>query len=173
MQKLVFILLGSIVATVGLAQTGFAFPQFQKEFVAMYVKEKAAPGKVGAGGEKEPSFEELATGAKTKCYVCHQGKKRKDRNPYGLELSNFLTKKDKKDTEKIVKALKDVAKMHVNAKDKKSPTYGELIEAGKLPGGTLEECMKDPKERWPPDGKPVADAASTGAAKKAASGKKP
>ena len=45
-----------------------------------------------------------------KCFLCHQGKKKKkNRNSYGLALSELLDhKKDKKDVEKITAALKEV-----------------------------------------------------------------
>ena len=46
----------------------------------------------------------------------------------------------------IKKALAKVAEMHSDPKDDKSPTYGELIKASKLPGGDLEESKKEPKE---------------------------
>jgi hypothetical protein len=55
-------------------------------------------------------------------------------------------KEDKDNEEKIVEALDKVAKMHVDPKDDKSPTYGDLIAKGTLPGGTLEEAKKEPKE---------------------------
>jgi len=179
MRNLTFLLVASVIATGSLTQSGMAFPQFHKEFVDLYVKtddvQQGDGGKASTAPDaaKEPTFAELATGAKTKCFVCHQGKKKKDRNPYGIALSELLTKKDKKDTEKIVKALKAVDKIHTNPKDEKSPTYGELIKAGKLPGGSLEDAMKSPKDRWPPDGEPKMEAPADGSAKKGASGKKP
>jgi hypothetical protein len=72
-----------------------------------------------------------------KCNVCHDPRKdekgkasKKNRNPYGTELSKLLTKKDKKNTEKILKALKDVEKKKLKDSEK---TYGEMILAGQLP----------------------------------------
>ena len=54
-------------------------------------------------------------------------------------------KKDAKNPEKIIEALEKVAAMHSVEGDDTSPTYGELIKAGKLPGGPLEECKKEPE----------------------------
>ena len=52
-------------------------------------------------------------------------------------------KEDAKDKEKILAALKKVEDLHSDPEDDKSPTYGELIRANKLPGGPLEEVQKD------------------------------
>jgi len=146
MQKLVLMLFVGAIAMGSSARLAYAVPQFHKEFVKLYVKDTDG-SKESESSEKEPSFAELVTGAKTKCFTCHQGKKKKNNNRYGQELAKLLDKKkDKKDKEKIIEALEKVAKMHTDAKDKKSPTYGDLIKAGKFPGGSLEEVMKEPKK---------------------------
>ena len=145
MQKLVLMLFVSVVAAGSMARPACAIPQFHKEFVKLYVSDSDGAKKAEAG-DKEASFAELVTGKKTKCFTCHQGKKKKNQNRYGEQLSKLLDKKkDKKDTKKIIEALKKVAKMHVDEKDEKSPTYADLIKAGKFPGGTLEEVKKEPK----------------------------
>jgi len=145
MQKFVFMLFVSAVAIGSLARPACAILQFQKEFVKLYVNDKDGAQK-SEGSDKEASFAELVTGKKTRCFTCHQGKKRKNHNAYGQQLAKLLDKKkDKKDTKKIVEALEIVGKMHTNAKDKKSPTYADLIKAGKFPGGPLEEVKKEPK----------------------------
>lgn len=64
-----------------------------------------------------------------KCFVCHVGKSKKNRNDYGKALSKLLMKE--KDKAKIQEALGKV-------EGEKSPdgkTFGELIKEGKLPGG--------------------------------------
>jgi len=131
----------------GLAQPAQAIKQFSAQWMKLYNVDKNSETK-----------SDLAKGAlKAKCYVCHQGKKKKNRNSYGAELSKLLDKKkDKKKPHKIIEALEKVAKLHTDAKDKKSPTYGELIQAGKLPGGPLADLKKEP----------------AGSDKKSASGKK-
>jgi len=111
-----------------------AIPPFSKEFVAKYVKADSAD-------EKDKTFAELIN--KTKCNVCHQGSDKKVRNEYGKHLSTLLKKDNFKadrlqaEADKckaeIVAALDAVAAM--KSGDDKSPTYGELIAAGKLPGG--------------------------------------
>ncbi len=80
------------------------------------------------------------------CLICHQGKKRKNKNAFGAQLSKLLDKKkDAKDTEKISAAIKKVLAMHVDPKDDKSETYADRLKAGKWPVGTLEELKKEPK----------------------------
>ena len=108
---------------------------FMKEFQKLYITP-----------DTDEDYAKLLKGGKTKCLVCHQGKKRKHQNPYGEHLEKLLDKKkDKKDKEKIIAALKKVEKMHSAPDDDQSPTYGDLIEANKLPGGPLEEVQKEPK----------------------------
>ncbi len=93
-----------------------AIPPFQKEFVKMY----APPGSPLAAKVK-----------KVKCNICHKGKKKKNRNAYGDALAKLLDrKKDKKNVEKIRKALKTVESQSAKPG---GPTFGELLKAGKLP----------------------------------------
>lgn len=104
----------------------FAIKPFKEVFDKKYVKSPP-----GSDAEKK-----LAEAVETaKCNVCHVGENKKMRNAYGEALKKFLTKKDGKDTDKIIKALDDVAKQHSDPNDDKSPTYGELIAEGKLPAG--------------------------------------
>src|SRR5262245_21428437 len=85
------------------------------------------------------------------CNFCHIGgaEDRKHRNEYGQALSKHIKKEDamdltfkvmnekpevyKKAEEKVIKALETVEKEHSNPEDKTSPTFGELLEKGKLP----------------------------------------
>lgn len=116
-------------------QPAHAIKPFSDEFKGKYVKEDSEL-------KKDQDFAKLVTEAK--CYVCHLGKSKKDRNPYGVELAKLLDKKeDKANKEKIQSVLAKVEKLPVNPKDKKSPTFGDLIKAGKLPGG---DPVKEKKE---------------------------
>jgi hypothetical protein len=109
-----------------------AIMQFQKEFVNLYV-----------GDDKDSDFAKQVKQAG--CFVCHQGKMRKHHNAYGKHLEPLLDKKaDMKNPEKIVEALKKVEALHSVEGDDKSPTYGELIKQGKLPGGSIEDAKKEP-----------------------------
>jgi hypothetical protein len=109
---------------------------FQKVFFAEYITE-----------HEDKEFSEYVT-KKVKCFICHQGKSKKNHNPYGIHLVKLLDKKeDKKDTKKIKAALEKVGKLHSDPKDDKSPTYAELIAQSKLPGGTLEEARKEPPKK--------------------------
>jgi hypothetical protein len=102
----------------------FAIKQFADQFSELYVKEGTP----------------LAAAVQTaKCNVCHVGKKKSERNAYGAALAKLLDKKaDKDDVEKIRKALETVANESSNPEDPAAPTFGDLIEAGKLPGGAVE-----------------------------------
>jgi hypothetical protein len=123
----------SIVFGVGLRHAT-ATPAFQAAFTKAYVTDN-----------KDEEFVKLAKEAK--CNICHQGKvnpKNIHHNAYGKELMKLLeAKKDNKNAKKIQEALEKVAKVHTDAKDKKSPTYGELIAKGKLPGGELKESKRE------------------------------
>jgi hypothetical protein len=104
-----------------------AVDPFKKEFEAKYVKETPAT----------PEETAFAAAVKTaKCNVCHVGTKKKDRNAYGDALDALLDKKaDLKNKPKIQEALDKVAEMKSDANDPNSPTFGDLIKQGKLPGG--------------------------------------
>ncbi len=82
----------------------------------------------------------LATEVETaKCNVCHAGSSKKDRNAYGNALADLLDKKeDAKNPEKIRQALEKVAGMPSDPAKADSPTFGALIEQGKLPGAAAQ-----------------------------------
>lgn len=125
------------VALLGItAETASAIAPFQAVFIKEYIND-------------HPN-EEFAKMVKTKakCHICHQGKKvGPHHNAYGKHLVELLdAKEDKKNTEKIKEALTKVAEMHSDPDDDKSPTYGELIAKGELPGGDLEKAKEEPKE---------------------------
>jgi cytochrome c2 len=99
---------------------------FRDEFVAAYVKAES-------DNPKEKGF--AAAVEKAKCNICHVGKVKKNRNRYGKALAELLSRKtDTEDKEKIQAALKKVEAKRCDPKNEKSPTFGELIRAGKLPG---------------------------------------
>jgi hypothetical protein len=117
-------ILGLSFALAGSAREAFAIKQFSDEFKAVYVKEGT------------PLAAEVET---AKCNVCHKGKSKKDRNVYGEALSKLLDKKeDKANKDKIRQALETVAKESSDPSKPDAPTFGELIAAGKLPGGPVE-----------------------------------
>ena len=116
--------LALIVSIGATSREAFAIKQFADQFTALYAQDGMP----------------LAAAVKTaKCNVCHVGKKKTDRNAYGEALAKLLDKKtDKEDIEKIRKALETVANESSNPEDPAAPTFGDLIEAGKLPGGAVE-----------------------------------
>jgi hypothetical protein len=130
-MKNAFILsaLGAIAVVSLLASGAFGIEAFKKEFDNKYVKKDPA-------SDTEKAFAIAAN--KAKCAVCHVGKTKKVRNEYGKALDELLDRKtDAKNTAKIQDALEKVAGMKSNSKDASSPTFGELIEQGKLPGGEV------------------------------------
>lgn len=110
-----------------------AIPAFQTQFYKKYLTDNENTDYVNQV-KKE-----------AKCWLCHQGKDRKQHNSYGIHLAELLTKKDIKDIKKIQEALDKVAEMHSDPDDEKSKTYGEMIAEGKLPGGSVEDCKKEPE----------------------------
>lgn len=127
MSRSLTLRLCALLLALGLGMAGreaFAIKQFADQFKEMYVKEGT------------PLAAEVEA---AKCNVCHKGKKKSDRNVYGESLAKLLDKKaDKDDVEKIRKALETVANESSNPDDPAAPTFGDLIEAGKLPGGPAE-----------------------------------
>jgi len=104
-----------------------AVKQFKDQFEAKYVKKDSR-------NPKDKQFAALV--AKAKCNICHEGTSKKNRNVYGRELAKLLDRrKDKNNVKKIRQALDTVAKLRSNPKDKRSPTFGELIARGQLPAG--------------------------------------
>ncbi|QDV72626.1 hypothetical protein [Botrimarina mediterranea] len=120
-----------LVLAVAAQQPAMAHPEYQREFQNVYTKK---PG-------VEKDFKNLVRSAK--CYICHQGKEdRKNYNCYGKALTAHLVEADKKNKKKIAKALETVAAEPSNGEG--SPTFGDLIAKGELPGGPLEESKKEP-----------------------------
>jgi hypothetical protein len=105
-----------------------AIKPFRDAFVATYVKSDS----------KSPSDLAWASAVKSaKCLICHLPENKKKRNLYGQQLGKLLDrKKDKDNAAKIRAALETVAALKANPADPQSPTFGELIHQGKLPGGT-------------------------------------
>ena len=109
------------------ARTAQSRPTYKAVFVAKYVKPDS-------NDASDKAFAELVT--KANCQVCHEpGMNRKLRNVYGKQLALLFVPPNEKDKKKIDEALDKVAEMHVDEKDPKSPTFGDLIKNHKLPGG--------------------------------------
>ncbi|NDC54335.1 MAG: hypothetical protein EBZ74_08595 [Planctomycetia bacterium] len=115
------------IATGASPRPAFAIKEFFEEFKAVYVKPDSA----------EADDKALAAEVETaKCNVCHAGSNKKERNTYGNALAELLDKKeDKKNVDKIRKALDQVAGM---PSADGGPTFGDLIKQGKLPGGAAK-----------------------------------
>jgi len=99
----------------------FGRPDYRKQIEATYKTSKIA------GAIKDAN-----------CNVCHYGKSKKNRNDYGTALSKILTpdsyKELKKSPDQLNKKIIDALKKVSAQKSVTGKTFGELIEAGKLPG---------------------------------------
>ncbi|HYO24778.1 MAG TPA: hypothetical protein VEQ85_07495 [Lacipirellulaceae bacterium] len=139
MRKACLVLAAAAVAAVA-ARPAHAVLQFYKVFDEVYLVD-----------HDNKEFAEAAREKKMQCLICHQGKLRKNHNPYGIHLVELLDKrKDVKDVAKIKEALAKVGEMHSDPKDESSPTYDELIKSGAFPGGTFEEASKEPPKKDEP-----------------------
>lgn len=95
-------------------QQADARPNYLKKFMGDYPKVKEAEEK--------------------KCFVCH-GKDKKKRNNFGMALGKALDAEKVMDDDKIEEALKKVEKEDSKTEGK---TFGDLLEAGELPGELIE-----------------------------------
>jgi hypothetical protein len=135
MRKFALALLAAALAW-GAARPALAILQFYKVWDEVYLKEN-----------ENKEFVEQVRNPRVRCLVCHQGKNRKHHNPYGIHLVEPLDKKKHiRDPEAVREALAELGEMHIDPDDEDSPTYDELIQAGQLPGGTLEELQEEPEE---------------------------
>ncbi len=78
---------------------------------------------------KEGSAMHKALNGMSNCNVCHQGKDRKNRNPYGAAIGKALGEKNVMDAEKITEAIGKASKEKAAGSDK---TFGDLIKDGTL-----------------------------------------
>ena len=131
MHSLKIFVLTAVVLALAAPQRAAAHAEHQREFQNLYAKKP----------DVEKAYKNLVRSAK--CNVCHQGKEdRKNYNAYGKALTAHLTEADRKDKKKIIKSLETVAAELSNGEG--SPTFGELIAKGELPGGPLAESKKEP-----------------------------
>ena len=120
MRLKLLVLLATGAVTILTAKASLALPQFNKEFKNRY-----------ASNDVDSAIKEKLSDHK--CAICHvkvNGKvNKKKRNHYGAELDKLLTKKDKRNTEKIRQALETVEKLEVA----EGQTWADLFATGELP----------------------------------------
>jgi hypothetical protein len=131
MKKLVLLCMLSALSVGWIAPSAHALTQFRKAFQEKYV-DKGRP-------ELQAEFK------KASCNTCHlKGKNKKERNPYGDELSKLIegdANQRIKDAgaakqEETAKILAELEKAFAEVAKMKSPTgesFGDRIGAGKLP----------------------------------------
>ncbi|MCO6043764.1 hypothetical protein NG895_07580 [Aeoliella sp. ICT_H6.2] len=137
MRRLCLTLLLMCLATLT-AHRASAFVEFHKEWVNTYIDDTDE-------SQEMKDYQKLVAKGKYRCLVCHQGKKKDNRNAYGKQFEGKISKDDKKDTAKIAKVLKEVGEMKSDPDDEDSATYDELIADKKFPGGELEDLEKEPE----------------------------
>jgi hypothetical protein len=103
-------------------QSASALPPFNKEWMAKYNP-----------GDKHSAYVEA------KCNVCHEGTNKKMKNEYGKVVGKYLKKAKyneiKEDEAVAKKYILDGLEKAEAEKNGSGKTYGELLKAGKLPGG--------------------------------------
>ncbi|MCO6457260.1 MAG: hypothetical protein J5I93_18335 [Pirellulaceae bacterium] len=109
------------------ARPALALPVFDKFFKKHYVE-----------GKGNAALEESVKEAK--CNVCHYGTSKKNRNDYGMALSDLLDKDNYKtarvneEPDVVDKELKEAFEKVEKMKSTGGAVFGELIKAGKVPG---------------------------------------
>ena len=112
-----------LVLVVGFSlRSASALPPFNKEWVAKY-----------NAGDKNAVF------AEAKCNVCHAGESKKMKNEYGKAVGKYLTKAKyneiKEDEAAAKKYIIEGLQKAEGEKGGSGKSYGDVIKAGKLPGG--------------------------------------
>lgn len=107
------------------AGPAFAIKEFSDQWTKTYVDSSDNEGFKAAVKE-------------AKCNVCHQGKDKKTRNPYGVEVGKLLKAKELKprfatEGDKVKAEIEAAYKKIAEIKGPDGATYGERIKAGKLP----------------------------------------
>lgn len=125
--RLACAVVGVVALSWMMGSSAIAMKPFHDEFMAKYAKPESSD-------KRERAFAEAAQAAK--CSICHQGKTKAVRNAYGRALGQFLSENDIENKQKIRAGLEKVAQVKSDPNDPHSPTFGNLIKAGKLPGGT-------------------------------------
>ena len=122
MKKVCACLVLLSVALVWCMQSASALPPFNKEWMAKY-----------NAGEANAEFKEA------RCNVCHAGDNKKMKNEYGKAVGKYLTKAKyqavKDDEAAAKKYILEGLQKAEGDKGGAGKSYGELIKAGKLPGG--------------------------------------
>jgi hypothetical protein len=135
MRNVCLLLLAGLFVSIS-ARPAAAVLQFYKVWETEYL-----------ANHPDENYATLVKKPANRCFVCHVGKKRTHRNAYGAQMEEALEwKKDAKDKEKILAAIKAAGEKHVDPNDESSETFAQRIEAGKFPAGDLEDLKKEPVE---------------------------
>ena len=122
MKKVCVCVVACLIGMAWSMQIASALPPFNKEWVAKYNE-----------GEKNAAFKEA------KCNICHAGESKKMKNEYGKAVGKYLTKAKynqiKEDEAAAKKYILEGLQKAEGEKGSAGKSYGDLLKAGKLPGG--------------------------------------
>ena len=146
--------------------SAYAIPEMFENFKAKYVAQDPQ-------NDKQKGFASAVES--TKCNVCHKGKKKSDRNRYGIELAKLVDKnelkanlkKDEAATKKELAAAFDkVAALPYESGNDDSPTFGQIIALGRLPGAdhNVDELLVPSQSEKTPNEKPPTTVAAESSA---------
>lgn len=128
MKRFIPIVVIAAVCMGSVTQTALAIKPFGDAWNEHYLKDS-----------KDEELKKLA--GEAKCNVCHTGKEKKNRNPYGQALNKLINKKEfeklskedkAKANEYVLEAFKKVEGEKAKDSDK---TFKERMDAHMLPGG--------------------------------------
>ena len=155
----------ALVVTSLMSSPARAIPPMVAEFKAKYVAQEPA-------SDQDKAFAEMVTEAK--CNVCHVADEKKtERNRFGVELSKLIDKDQVKaglentpeETKKELGAAFDkVAALPYQSGQENSPTFGQVISLGRLPGADhdVNELLAALSPDKLPDAAQTATAAMSG-----------
>ena len=122
MKKVCVCVVVCLVVVAWSMQNASALPPFNSAWMEKYNE-----------GKKNAVFTEA------KCNVCHAGESKKMKNEYGKAVGKYLTKAKytqiKEDEAKAKQYILEGLQKAEGEKGSTGKSYGELLKAGKLPGG--------------------------------------
>jgi len=122
MKKVCVCVVVCLLAAAWSMQSASALPPFNKEWMDKYNE-----------GKKNAAFTEA------KCNICHAGESKKMKNEYGKAVGKYLTKAKYKaiqeDESKAKQYILEGLQKAEGEKGSAGKSYGDLLKAGKLPGG--------------------------------------
>lgn len=113
----------------------YAVKEFRAEFAARYAKPNS----------RKPADKAFAKVIdKAQCTICHPGDDKHKLTAYGAAVAQLVNQHDKGSKARIQAAFDAVARRRSDPFDPNAPTFGELLDAGKLPRAPFEANENNP-----------------------------